>query len=110
MNRSVVKCYRKNTFSLIEILVALMIIAICFAVFMQALSLNIKDTGIAKSYITANFLATKKLAEIVTNEKIKAGKKNGEFGDSYLGFRWKSDIKKQSKYLFLIKLRMTKCY
>ena len=107
MNKSVVKCYRKNTFSLIEILVALMIIAVCFTVFMQALSLNIKNTGIAKNYISANLLATKKLVEITTNDKLKVEKKEGEFGDSYPGFKWELNIKEQTKYLFSIKLTIS---
>jgi prepilin-type N-terminal cleavage/methylation domain-containing protein len=99
----VIRYYRKNKFSLIEVLVALTIIAVSFSVYMRALSLNIKNTGVSKSYITAILLAKKNLAQLVTNDKLKEGKKKGEFGDDYPGFRWISDVKKQSKYLFLIK-------
>ena len=97
----------KNNFSLIEVLVALTIIAICFTVLMSALSLNIKNTGIAKSYITANLLAKRKIVALVSSDKIKNGKKNGEFGDKYPGFKWKTDVKRKSKYLYSIKLSIS---
>ena len=102
-----VKYSRKNNFSLIEVLVALTIIAVCFNVYMQALTLNIKNTGVSKSYITANLLAKKKLVQLAANDKIKIGKKNGAFGDNYLGFEWETNVKEQSKYLYLIKLSIS---
>ena len=98
-----IRTCRKNNFSLIEVLVALTIIAVCFSVYMRALSLNIKNTGISKSYITALLLAKEKLTKLATDDKIKEGKTKGEFSGNYPGFRWMSDIKEQSKYLFFIK-------
>jgi prepilin-type N-terminal cleavage/methylation domain-containing protein len=120
----VINHYRKNSFSLIEVLVALTVIAVCFSVYMRALNLNIKNTNVSKSYITANLLAKKKLAKLVTNNdiskesdkseadkdqknKIEEGKKHGNFGYNFPGFKWKSDIKKQSKYLYSIKLSVS---
>ena len=102
-----VNCYKKSDFSLIEVLVALTIIAIGFSVYMRALSLNIKNTGVAKSYITAILLAKEKLTELAGDDKIKEGEKKGKFGDDYPGFTWSMNIKKQSKYLFAIKLSVS---
>ena len=104
MNKGVVKRGRKTDFSLIEVLVALTIIAVSFSVYMRALSLNIKNTGVAKSYITASLLAKKKITELVLkdkepdkNEKNKA--KEGDFGDKYPGFLWQLKTKELSKYI-----------
>ena len=111
-----VRRYRKSDFSLIEVLVALTIIAVSFSVYMRALSLNIKNTGVAKSYITACLLAKKKLTKLSLNDK-KTNKndqskskdedegineneaKKGDFGIDYLGFSWELKTKKQSKYI-----------
>ena len=115
-----VRRYRKSDFSLIEVLVALTIIAVSFSVYMRALSLNIKNTGVAKSYITACLLAKKKLTKLAldnkkTNKNDKSKSKNedenedkdvtkneakeGDFGIDYPGFSWQLKTKKQSKYI-----------
>jgi prepilin-type N-terminal cleavage/methylation domain-containing protein len=119
----IIKNYRNN-FSLIEVLVALTIIAVSFSTYMRALSLNIKNTNVSKSYITANLLANKKLTELANSNgknkedgesksnndkknKIVEGKKQGDFGYDYPGFTWESEIKKQSKCLYSLELSVS---
>ena len=101
------KALKKNNFSLIEVLVALCIISICFAVYMQALRINIDNTAVSQSYITACLLANKELAKLSKNKKLKEGKKEGEFGDKYPTFKWTLDVKKGiniNEHLFKTKL------
>ena len=60
---------KKSDFSLIEVLVALTIMAVSFGVYMQALSLNIKNTGIAKNYVTASLLAKEKIIDLTFKDE-----------------------------------------
>ena len=98
-----IKCKIHN-FSLIEVLVALTIIAVCFTVLMSALTVNINNTAISRNYVIACMLAQKKLTELSNDDKIKAGDELGDFGDYYPTFNWETKIKKKSKYLYSIKL------
>ncbi len=98
---------KKNSFSLIEVLVALCIISICFTVYMQALRVNIDNTAVSQSYITACLLANKKLAKLSKSKKLEEGKKEGDFGDEYPTFKWKLDVNKDfntNEHLFRTKL------
>jgi prepilin-type N-terminal cleavage/methylation domain-containing protein len=91
---------KKNNFSLIEVLVAISIITICFGVFLSAISLNLKDTAIAQGYIIASMLGEKKITEILADSDIKVGEKKGDFGKKYPDFNWKTTILQNKKEKF----------
>jgi prepilin-type N-terminal cleavage/methylation domain-containing protein len=84
---------RCKRFTLLEILVAMTIISICFVVMLNALSLNITNTAIAEGYTTACLLAKEKMVEILQRDKFEEGTEHGDFGDDYLDFEWEEDIK-----------------
>ena len=86
--------YRTKRFTLLEMLVSMTIIAICFTVILSAISQNIKNTSIAEGYTTAALLAKGKLAEINNSDSLEEGEEEGDFDDTnYPGFKWKKEIK-----------------
>lgn len=92
-------------FSLIEVLVALTIISVCFVIMFHSLTNDINNTAVINGYTTAAMLSKKKMAEIMLNEeKIRAGKTEGDFGDKYPLYKWNLEIKKEEKNLYYIKL------
>ncbi|MCF7791064.1 MAG: prepilin-type N-terminal cleavage/methylation domain-containing protein [Victivallales bacterium] len=80
-------------FTLLELLVAMTVIAICFTVILNAVALNIKNTAIAEGYTTAGFLAKVKMAKLMNKNKFEVGEKKGNFGDDYPEYRWNIKIK-----------------
>ena len=84
---------KKYSFTLFEILIAITIIAICFTVILSAVGLNIRNTAIAEGYITASLLAKTKMVEIMEKKKFEPGEDNGDFGDSFQGYKWNQEIK-----------------
>ena len=82
-------CYK---FTLLEILVAMTIISICFIVMLNALGVNIKNTSIAEGYTTACFLAKTKIVEVFQRDSFEEGTEYGDFGDDYPDFEWEEDV------------------
>ena len=80
-------------FTLLEILVAMTIISICFIVMLNALGINIKNTSIAEGYTTACFLAKTKIVEVFQSDSFEEGTEYGDFGDDYSDFEWEEDVK-----------------
>jgi len=76
-------------FTLIESLVAVMILAICIVVIMQLFSGGLKSSMISDEYTQAAFHAQEKMEEILVLDKFSQGEWEGEFGDGYI---WKSEI------------------
>lgn len=79
-------------FTLLEVLVALAIIAI---VIVSALRLQGQSVGmneISRFYATAPFLAQKKIAEIRTEPQRYMGSESGTFDDAVQGLRWTTSL------------------
>jgi prepilin-type N-terminal cleavage/methylation domain-containing protein len=82
----------ENGFSLIEVMVAVSIIAIAFT---AALSLQSRGFCLAnesKFYITASLLAQKKMAEIEAENIEDITDFSGDFGDDFAGYYWELSI------------------
>lgn len=79
-------------FTLLEIMVAISIIAIVlvsiYRMHAQTLSMNYA----AKFYATAPMLAQKKMAEINLENQQDIIEDSGDFGDEFPGYRWKRTI------------------
>lgn len=75
-------------FTLIEVSVAVFIIAIVllavYRLHSQTLSMNFS----ARFYTTAPLLAQKKLAEIEMTELLELSDESGEFGEDFPGYTW----------------------
>ena len=79
----------KNGFTLIEILVAISILAISLVVILQLFSGGLKSSRLSDEYTRGIFHAREKMGEILLAKEVSAGETEGEFSDS---FRWKCQI------------------
>jgi len=77
-----------NGFTLIEILVAMSILAISLVVILQLFSGGLKSSRLSEEYTRAIFHAKEKMEEILIPKELSEGELEGEFEDS---FRWKSE-------------------
>ena len=80
---------RCGGFTLIEVLVAISVLAICFVVILQLFSGGLKSGKLSDEYTRGVFHAREKMEEILLLNAIEEGITEGEFGD---GFKWKADI------------------
>jgi len=77
-----------NGFTLIEILVAMSILAISLVVILQLFSGGLKSSRLSEEYTRAIFHAKEKMEEVLIPKELSEGELQGEFEDS---FRWKSE-------------------
>lgn len=76
-------------FTLIEVLVAFMILAISLVVVMQLFSGSLKAGAVSVDYFYGIFHAQEKMEEILAREKLSAGTRSGTFED---GYEWTAEI------------------
>ncbi|MCF8083224.1 MAG: prepilin-type N-terminal cleavage/methylation domain-containing protein [Deltaproteobacteria bacterium] len=81
--------YRTQGFTLIEILVAVSILAICLVVILQLFSGALKSSRVSDEYTTGIFYAREKMEEILLTQGLTSGVQEGEFDDAY---RWRAKI------------------
>lgn len=79
----------KRGFTLIEILVAMMILAISLVVILQLFSAGLKSSGLSDNYTRAIFHAREKMEELLIHDEFNCGFLEGDFGD---GFIWRAEI------------------
>ena len=89
------KCHRAlgrtsaNGFTLMEILVAISVLAIALVVILQLFSGGLKSGRISDAYTMGIFHAKEKMEEILLSESLTPGITEGEFED---GYRWRAAI------------------
>ncbi len=76
-------------FTLIEILVAMMLLAICLVVILQLFSGGLKSGKTAEDYTRAVFYAKEKMEEYLLVEDFQEGVFEGTFDDIY---RWRVEV------------------
>lgn len=80
---------KSRGFTLVEMIVATMLLVIGVAAALAAISSATSSTGIADEYTTAALLAQQRLAEIALQpDNLSGGGGQGDFGDAYPGFHW----------------------
>ncbi|MBI1821532.1 MAG: prepilin-type N-terminal cleavage/methylation domain-containing protein [Nitrospirae bacterium] len=75
-------------FTLLEVMIALTLVAIVFVPLLALRNQNINQTAYARKVLRAEFLANEKLSTLLLEEKPEKGETNGDFGDQYPDFRW----------------------
>ncbi len=86
-------CSRKSSgFTLLEVMIAVGILAIGFVVLLEAHIANLKMAAHSQLRTKAVLLAEKKMAEIESGKTRNAGSRNGDFGELFPGFRWEESI------------------
>ena len=76
-------------FTLIETLVAVMVLSISLVVVMQLFSGGLKSNKISNDYLYGIFHAREKMEELLLIDELLPGSFNGDFGD---GYQWEAVI------------------
>lgn len=79
-------------FTLLEVMIAMAILAITLVVVFQSQSQSISMTGRARFETTAAFLAQSKMAEIEAANPEEIGSDSGDFGDDFPDYSWRVDV------------------
>jgi general secretion pathway protein I len=74
-------------FTLIEVLAAMVLMAIVLPVTMQALSVSLAAASSARHTTEASGLAQEKLNELISTDQLNANP-SGDFGTDHPGYRW----------------------
>jgi prepilin-type N-terminal cleavage/methylation domain-containing protein len=82
--------HKARGFSLLEILVAFVLLALAMSILMQIFSTSINGANVADHYAKATMLAESRLAAVGVEEALKEGATNGRFDDR---FAWQTEVK-----------------
>lgn len=83
---------RRRGFTLVEVLVTLMFLAISLPAIMQGISLATKVGAQTVHRTEAAGMAQSKLAEIVSTGEWQNGNLSGDFGTDWPAFRWEANV------------------
>lgn len=83
---------RRAGFTLLEMLVAMVLLAIGITGAMAALSGTLQGAGLAEEYTTAGLLAQSRLTELEQVDGLIEGTAEGDFGEDYPGWRWEQEV------------------
>ncbi|MGA3066684.1 MAG: prepilin-type N-terminal cleavage/methylation domain-containing protein [Tepidisphaeraceae bacterium] len=83
---------RRSGFTLVEVLVTLMFLAITLPAIMQGISLATKVGAQTVKRTEAAGLAQSQLAEIVSTGQWQNGNLSGDFGAQWPSFRWEANV------------------
>lgn len=83
---------KKNGFTLLEVMIAMSILAITLVVVFQSQSQSISMAGRARFETTASLLAQSKMAEIEAADPGEISPDSGNFGDDFPDYSWKVDV------------------
>ena len=84
--------YRQGGFTLLEVMVAVAIIAIALTALLGSHSQSISLAGEAKFYTTASLLAQRKMAELELAGFDDLFSDGGDFGEEFPGYRWEVKV------------------
>ena len=79
----------EHGFTLLEVIIALAILGVTFALAMQLLAAGVRSAKAAEDYTHAALLARQKMGEIVVKPAFEGSADGGELGG---GFRWVSEV------------------
>lgn len=78
--------------TLLEVLVAMVVVAIGLVAILQALGACLQAEIRAQERQTASMLAAEKLSEILKEPSIAVGRESGEFGEDFPEHDWEAEI------------------
>ena len=79
-------------FTLLEVMIAMAILAITLVVVFQSQSQSISMAGRARFETTASFLAQSKMVEVEATDPEEIGPDSGDFGDDFPDYSWRVDV------------------
>ena len=87
-----VKANSSSGFTLLEVMLAMAILAIALVAVFQSQSQSISMAGQARFATTASLLAQSKMAEVETMDPGEINADSGDFGDDFPDYSWKVDV------------------
>ena len=94
-------------FTLLEVMIAMAILAITLVVVFQSQSQSISMAGRARFETTASLLAQSKMAEIEAANPENVSSDRGDFGDDFPGYSWQVDVtESEIEYLKKIEVKV----
>lgn len=85
-------CRKTEGFTLLEVMIAVSIIAISFVTLIGSQSQSVSLAGRTRFAVTSSLLAQQKLTEIEMTDYEQVYSGEGDFGEKYPGFIWKSEV------------------
>ena len=82
----------KGGFTLLEVMVALLIIATSFVVLLHTRNQSVITADYAKRATVATLLASEKMSDIEQEDFPDTGDDSSNFGDDYPEYRWKTSV------------------
>jgi type II secretion system protein I len=80
-------------FTLVEMVVAAILLFVGAVSAMMCISSSIRTAGVAEAHAKAALLAERRLAELETQpDQVTAGDQQGDFGDEYPGYQWMQSV------------------
>ena len=79
-------------FTLVEVLVSLLLLALVLPVVMSAVSLSMRAAEDSRATATASTLARSKLSELQAQNQWDLQKMGGDFGGDYPQYRWTAQL------------------
>ncbi len=86
------KMKSSSGFTLLEVMLAMAILAIALVAVFQSQSQSISMVGQARFATTASLLAQSKMAEVETMDPGEINADSGDFGDDFPDYSWKIDV------------------
>jgi len=87
-----VKANSSSGFTLLEVMIAMAILAIALVAVFQSQSQSISMAGQARFATTASLLAQSKMAEVEMMKPADINADSGEFGNDFHDYSWKVDV------------------
>jgi general secretion pathway protein I len=95
-----------NGFTLMEVMIAMAILAIALVTIFQSQSQSISMTGNSRFLTTASLLAQGKMAEIEMMNMGNVKTDSGDFGDGFPDYTWRVEVK-DTEFEMVKKIELT---
>ena len=79
-------------FTLLEVMIAVSIIAIAFVTLIGSQSQSVSIAGYTRFAITSALLAQKQLTAVESSDFDDISSSSGDFGENYPGYSWKTEV------------------
>jgi general secretion pathway protein I len=89
---TILKSLNQKGFTLLEIMIAVAIIAIALTTLLGSQSQSVYFANSAKFETMATLLAQSKMSELVLEDSFSLSSNNGDFGDDFPGYTWEATV------------------
>ena len=86
------KVLQQKGFTLLEIMIAVAIIAIALTTLLGSQSQSVSFANSAQFETMAALLAQSKMSELVIEDSFSLSGNNGDFGDDFPGYTWEAEV------------------